>query len=213
MGQMGFFDVSKRYAGLDAKSDPLVKLKAIVPWEFFRPQLEAVWRRPPEARKSKSGRKPWDSVVMFKALVLCELYNLSDEQFEYQVRDRLSFMRFLGLGLEDPVPDATTVWQYREQLVQAEVVDELFSAFDGYLKAQGWLAMGGQIIDASIVPVLSSGTTAMRMPRSRRARRPRAGTRSGRRSARRTLTRAGPRSAASRTTATRITSTSIGDTS
>ena len=153
MGQMGFFDVLKRYAGLDAKSDPLVKLKAIVPWEFFRPQLEAVWRRPPEARKSKSGRKPWDSVVMFKALVLCELYNLSDEQFEYQVRDRLSFMRFLGLGLEDPVPDATTVWQYREQLVQAEVVDELFSAFDGYLKAQGWLAMGGQIIDASIVPV------------------------------------------------------------
>lgn len=78
MGQMGFFDVSKRYAGLDAKSDPLVKLKAIVPWEFFRPQLEAVWRRPPEARKSKSGRKPWDSVVMFKALVLCELYNLSE---------------------------------------------------------------------------------------------------------------------------------------
>ena len=90
---------------------------------------------------------------MFKALVLCELYNLSDEQFEYQVRDRLSFMRFLGLGLEDPVPDATTVWQYREQLVQAGVVDELFGAFDAYLKAQGWLAMGGQMIDASIVPV------------------------------------------------------------
>ncbi len=122
MGQMGFFDVSKRYAGLDAKSDPLVKLNAI-PWAYFRPQLEAVWRRPPEARKSKAGRKPWDAVVMFKALVLCELYNLSDEQFEYQVRDRLSFMRFLGLGLEDPVPDATTVWQYREQLVQAGVVD------------------------------------------------------------------------------------------
>ncbi len=153
MGQMGFFDVSKRYAGLDAKSDPLVKLNAIVPWAYFRPQLEAVWRRPPEARKSKAGRKPWDVVVMFKALVLCELYNLSDEQFEYQVRDRLSFTRFLGLGLEDPVPDATTVWQYREQLVQAGVVDELFGAFDGYLEAQGWLAMGGQMIDASIVPV------------------------------------------------------------
>jgi IS5 family transposase len=62
-------------------------------------------------------------------------------------------MRFLGLGLEDPVPDATTVWQYREQLVQAGVVDELFGAFDAYLKDQGWLAMGGQMIDASIVPV------------------------------------------------------------
>lgn len=153
MGQMGFFDISKRYAGLEAKADPLMKLNAIVPWAEFRPQLEAVWRRSPEERKSKAGRKPWDAVVMFKALVLCALYNLSDEQFEYQVRDRLSFMRFLGLGLEDPVPDATTVWLYREQLVQAEVVEELFSAFDAYLKAQGWLAMGGQMIDASIVPV------------------------------------------------------------
>ncbi|MDA0952400.1 MAG: IS5 family transposase [Proteobacteria bacterium] len=153
MGQMGFFDVSKRYAGLDAKADPLVKLNAIVPWSDFRRQLEAVWRRPAEARQSKAGRKPWDAVVMFKVLVLCELYNLSDEQLEYQLRDRLSFMRFLGLGLEDRVPDATTVWLYREQLVEAEVIDELFGAFDGYLKAQGWLAMGGQMIDASIVAV------------------------------------------------------------
>jgi len=153
MGQMGFFDVSKRYAGLDAKADPLVKLNAIVPWEDFRPRLETVWRRPSEARKSKAGRKPWDAVVMFKALVLCELYNLSDEQLEYQLRDRLSFMRFLGLGLEDPVPDATTLWLYREQLVRAELIDALFGAFDAYLEAQGWLAMGGQMIDASIVPV------------------------------------------------------------
>ena len=145
--------MSNRYAGLDAKADPLVKLNAMVPWEDFRPRLEAVWRRPPGERKSKAGRKPWDAVVIFKANVLCELYNLSDEQFEYQLRDRLSFMRFLGLGLEDRVPDATTVWLYREQLVQAEVVDELFAAFDAHLKAQGWLAMGGQMIDASIVPV------------------------------------------------------------
>ncbi len=153
MGQMGFYDVANRYAGLDAKADPLVKLNAMVPWGDFRSRLETVWRGPPEERKSKAGRKPWDTVVMFKAIVLCELYNLSDEQFEYQLRDRLSFMRFLGLGLEDPAPDATTVWLYREQLVRAELVDELFDAFDAHLKAQGWLAMGGQMIDASIVPV------------------------------------------------------------
>ena len=79
-----------------------------------------------------------------------QFYNLSDEQFEYQLRDRLSFMRFLGLGLEDAVPDATTVCLDREQLVQAWIVDELF---DAALKEQGWLAMGGQIFDASIVPV------------------------------------------------------------
>lgn len=153
MGQMGFFDVANRYAGLDAKADPLVKLNAMVPWEDFRPRLEAIWRRPAGQRKSKAGRKPWDAVVIFKAIVLCELYNLSDEQLEYQLRDRLSFMRFLGLGLEDRVPDATTVWLYREQLVEARVVEELFAAFDAHLREQGWLAMGGQMIDASIVPV------------------------------------------------------------
>jgi hypothetical protein len=119
MGQMGFFDVTNRYAGLDAKADPLVKLAAVVPWEAFRPQLEAIWRGSKAERQSKGGRKPWDAIIMFKAIVLCALYTLSDEQVEYQVRDRLSFMRFLGLGLEDRVPDATTVWLYREQLVQA----------------------------------------------------------------------------------------------
>ncbi len=131
----------------------LAKLDAVVPWEDFRPRLEAIWRRSPAEKRSKAGRKPWDAVVIFKAIVLCELYNLSDEQLEYQLRDRLSFMRFLGLGLEDRVPDATTVWLYREQLVQAEVIEALFAAFDGYLQDQGWLAMGGQMIDASIVPV------------------------------------------------------------
>ena len=153
MGQRGFFDVETRYAKLDAKGDPLVALNALVPWGDFRLRLEAVWRRPSGERKSRAGRKPWDAVVMFKAIVLSALYNLSDEQLEHQLRDRLSFMRFLGLGLEDPTPDATTIWLYREHLVRAGLVDELFDAFDAHLKAQGWLAMGGQMIDASIVPV------------------------------------------------------------
>ncbi len=153
MGQMGFFDIADRYAALDAKNDPLVKIDEVVAWEDFRPRLEASWRKPAGARKSPAGRKPWDAVVMFKAIVLCALYNLSDDQVEYQLRDRLSFMRFLGLGLEDKVPDAKTVWLYREQLARAGVIEGLFEDFDGYLKRQGYLAMGGQIIDASIVPV------------------------------------------------------------
>ena len=77
MGQMGFFDVSKRYAGLDAKSDPLVKLNAIVPWAYFRPQLEAVWRRPPEARKSNAGRKPYDAILKFKTSWCCRACTIS----------------------------------------------------------------------------------------------------------------------------------------
>ncbi len=156
MGQPGFFDLSRRYEGLDKKKDPLVTLAAVVPWERFRPQLQAALitqdlRRPAAERRSAAGRKPWDEVVIFKAMVIEALYNLSDEQTEYQLRDRLSFMRFLGLGLEDAVPDATTLWLYREALAHAGAVEDLFAAFDGYLREHGVLAMGGQIIDATIV--------------------------------------------------------------
>ena len=92
MAQMGFFDLSDRYASLDAKKDPLIEIDAVVPWEAFRPALERVWRKPDADRKSRAGRKPMDAVLMFKTLVLSALYNLSDDQIEYQVRDRLSFM-------------------------------------------------------------------------------------------------------------------------
>ena len=96
MGQMGFFDIANRYAGLDAKNDPLVKIDAVVRWEDFRSRLEAAWRKPAKERKSNAGCKPWDAVVMFKAIVLCELYNLSDDQVEYQLRDRLNRTGFAG---------------------------------------------------------------------------------------------------------------------
>src|SRR3954468_10195498 len=134
MGQPGFFDLGERYCRLDSKKDPLVFLKAVVPWEDFRARLSAVWRKPEEARKSAAGRKPWDAVIIFKTLVLQALYNLSDDQLEDQIRDRLSFMRFLGLGLADRVPDATTVWRYRETLAQAGLVAALFEAFNAHLK-------------------------------------------------------------------------------
>ena len=90
---------------------------------------------------------------MFKILVLQALYSLSDETTEFQVKDRLSFQRFLGVGLEGTVPDATTVWLFRERLVKAKAIDRLFARFDAALKDRGYLAMGGQIIDATVVPV------------------------------------------------------------
>ena len=139
MGQMGFFDLGNRYSGLDAKNEPLLKIDGVVPWEDLRARLEAVWRRADKARKSRAGRKPWDAIVMFKTIILCALYNLSDDQVEHQIRDRLSFMRFLGLGLEGRVPDAKTVWLYREQLTQSWRDRGLIRrAFDGYLKDQGY---------------------------------------------------------------------------
>jgi hypothetical protein len=104
MAQMGFFDLSDRYASLDAKRDPLVEIDAVVPWEEFRPMLERVWRKPEAERKSRAGRKPMDAVLMFKTLVLSALYNLSDDQIEYQVRDRLSARTLPWSGAGRPRP-------------------------------------------------------------------------------------------------------------
>src|SRR6187431_3499026 len=91
MGQLGFFDTEKRLAALSAKGDPLEAISALVPWESFRADIEAVVLTPEDARKSNAGRKPTDAIVMLRMLVLQSLYNLSDEQVEFQVRDRLSF--------------------------------------------------------------------------------------------------------------------------
>jgi IS5 family transposase len=104
-------------------------------------------------RKSKAGRQPFDVVLIFKALILQKLYNISDEELEYQINDRLSFMQFLGLSLADAVPDATTVWLFRQQLTDAGLVEELFELFESYLQGHGYQAKGGQILDATIVPV------------------------------------------------------------
>src|SRR6185295_4259719 len=90
MGQLGFFDADKRLAMLSAKGDPLEAIDRLVPWESFRTDIEAVVLTPDDARKSSAGRKPLDSLLMFRMLVLQSLYNLADEQVEYQVRDRLS---------------------------------------------------------------------------------------------------------------------------
>jgi IS5 family transposase len=147
-GQPGFFDIDERYAALSAAGDPLQRLAAAVDFEVFRPVLDAALAR---ADRSRGGRPPYDAVLMFKVLVLQALYSLSDEQAEFQLRDRLSFMRFVGLGLHEAVPDAETIWLYREQLKRAGAIDNLFHRFDAALAAEGYLAMGGQIIDATIV--------------------------------------------------------------
>ena len=151
MGQMGFYDLDKRLEAISAKGDPLEVINATVPFESCRSEIEAVVRLAPEARKSNAGRKPYDAVLMFKIVVLQTLYNLADEQLEYLIRDRLSFMRFLGLGLEDAVPDATTVWLFREALAKAGLVEKLFDGFGRHLEAKGYIARGGQIVDATIV--------------------------------------------------------------
>ena len=120
----------------------------MVDFELFRPELE---RAVPRADRSKGGRPPFDHVLMFKVLILQTQNNLSDERTEFYLRDRLTWMRFLGLGLGDPVPDANTIWTFREALTKAGAIERLFTRFDQQLRAQGYLAMSGQLVDASLV--------------------------------------------------------------
>lgn len=146
--QPGFFDMSDRLRALSAKGDDLERIAALVDFAQFRPDLE---RAVPRSDGSKGGRPAFDRVLMFKVLLLAAMHGLSDERCEYLIKDRLSFMRFLGLGLADPVPDANTIWTFREALKRAGAVDALFARFDATLRARGYLAMGGQIVDATIV--------------------------------------------------------------
>ena len=112
----GLPDLTQRYQKLNQKNDFLIRLNKIIPWEEFRPILGQIRQKP---RKSNAGRKPIDVVLMFKLLLLQKLYNISDEQLEYQVNDRLDDLQFLGLSLANAVPDATTVWLFRQQLTEA----------------------------------------------------------------------------------------------
>ena len=148
--QLSFFDLATRYDALSHHGDPLEALASHVPWAEFRPTLERVLRR---SKGNQGGRPPFDAVLMFKILVLQALYNLSDDQTEYQIRDRLSFMRFLELDLDHRIPDAKTIWLFRETLAQAQVVETLFAQFESYLAAHGLQPRGGQLIDASLVLV------------------------------------------------------------
>ncbi|MFK4064143.1 IS5 family transposase [Brucella anthropi] len=147
-GQAGFWDLDERYERLSAVGDPLETLNSIIPWPVFEKPLSKALKR---SDGSKGGRPPFSAVMMFKILVLQVLYNLSDDQAEFVIQDRLSFMRFLGLSLSQKVPDAKTIWLFRESLVRAGAIESLFARFDKQLSKSGYLATGGQIVDATII--------------------------------------------------------------
>lgn len=148
--QTSLYDLENRYASLSEAGDPLERLNAVIDWEIFRPILARI---DVKERKTAAGRKPTCRVRMFKLLVLQRLHNLSDERLQYQVSDRLSFMRFLGLELSGNVPDARTVWAFREALKEHRLVDVLFERLNQALADLGIELKSGQIIDATFVPV------------------------------------------------------------
>lgn len=147
-GQLGFFDVEDRLKRLSDLGDQLEAYGRLVDFERFRPALE---RALSYSDGAKGGRPPFDPVMMFKILIIQTQNNLSDERSEFLINDRLSFMRFLGLTLGDRVPDAKTIWLFRERLVRAGAIEGLFRQFDAVIREAGYIAMSGQLIDATVV--------------------------------------------------------------
>ncbi len=147
---IGFFDEDFRLEKLTQLGDPLERLNKGIDFELFRPLLlEKLTIEP----KGEGGRKPYDYVLMFKILILQRYYNLGDDQTEYQICDRLSFMRFLKLTIADDVPDSKTIWHFRERLVDLELVAPLFDLFKSKLEELGLIVHEGKIVDASFVEV------------------------------------------------------------
>ena len=148
MGQLSFWDESRRLEKLNELGDCLVRLQKVINWNIFLPTLKRAFRK---TAKGPGGRPPYDYLMMFKILVLQRIYNLSDDQTEYQINDRMSFMRFLGLRIEDKVPDAKTIWAFRNTLSEAGVMRELFDLFQAQLHKEGLITRTGTIVDATFV--------------------------------------------------------------
>lgn len=137
-----------RLEKLSKQGDPLERLNKVVEWEYFRITLEKMVNKD---KMVNAGPKPYDPLLMFKILILQRYYNLGDNQIEFQILDRLTFCRFLGLSLNDRVPDEKTVWLFRERLIKKGLDKELFDLFNSLLEQNGLIAHEGKIIDASFV--------------------------------------------------------------
>jgi len=151
MGQRGFWDEQQRVEKLKTKKLVLERLSQSIPWISFRPLIEKGYA---QERKSNAGRRRIDPLILFKMLVLQQFFNLSDDDTEFQVNDRRSFEEFVSLVVMNDILDATTIAFFRERLRKVGVIEELFKKFEAYLRSQGLEARGGQIIDATLVPVL-----------------------------------------------------------
>ena len=141
------FDINEQLEKLSRLKDPLEKLTGRIDFEVFRETLNEIYEK--KARKSQAGAKPYDYVLMFKIIILQRLYNLSDEQTEFQLNDRLSFKRFTGLGLSTKVPDTNTIWTFKERLKENENERKLFECFYAELEKEKLIIAKGKMVDAS----------------------------------------------------------------
>ena len=147
--ELSFFSLTERLAQISHQRDPLERLDGVIDWKIFQPVLDRVF--PPVTPKGPGGRPAYPKLFLCKILVVQRLYHLSDEATQFQILDRLSFQRFLGLSLSDPVPDQNTIREFREALQKAEAFQSLFEVFNTHLAGQGLLPKEGVIVDATFV--------------------------------------------------------------
>ena len=147
---LGLFDDHFLLETLSKLGDPLQKLNKFINWKIFESPINEVFKNE-DRDLSRGGRPPFNRLILFKALVIQSLYNLSDDQLEYQIVDRASFKRFWGLKKSDKVPDSKTFWLFREQLIEKDVIMDLFKIFNETLDAAGVFANEGKMVDASFV--------------------------------------------------------------
>jgi transposase, IS5 family len=153
MKQRGLFDEINRLEELTKLGDPLVILAEKIKWETFRPILKQIRVENPDNIKN-AGRKPFDEVMMFRVIILQSLYGLSDDQMEFQLKDRRSFERFVsGEEAIYQMPDAKTIWLYKERFKEHGIARKVFRKFNHQLDKANLMAKSGQIIDASFVEV------------------------------------------------------------
>jgi IS5 family transposase len=149
MDQRSFFGLAEQLEALSKHGDPHEVLDRTVDFEYFRGWLvEGLGY----GDGSKGGRPPFDPVSMFKALILQAQHNLSDARMEFMIRDRLSWMRFLGFDLGGTTPDENTIRLFRDKLTDSGTLKRVMKAFDWQLRKKGYIPMSGQIVDASLVP-------------------------------------------------------------
>ena len=146
-GNRGLFDEQENHEKLSQIGNPLEKIIKVIDFDVFRETLETKLLN--QNKKNNAGAKPYDVVMMFKIMILQRYYGLGDTQIEYQIIDRLSFKRFLGLESGDKVPDEKTVWLFRERMTESNLVEEIFVQFNQYLESKGLIMNEGKMVDAS----------------------------------------------------------------
>lgn len=147
--QIRFNGVDLQLERLSKLGDPLEKLNTAIDWEMFRAPIRKRIRKEDYA---KGGRPPMDEILMFKITLIQDWNNISDDNAEYMINDRLSFQRFLGLELGEKSPDAKTIWLFKEKLGK-EGMRELYDFFNFKLQELGVVKREGSLVDASFVEV------------------------------------------------------------